>query len=109
MKNLLIIGIIGLVFSLFINGCSRSTDPQIRIRNEQSIKVNVKIQTSGSDKSMSNEVGNEETTSYQSISEGNITATNVSQNESVSFLAAKNTHYTVIISAGKPPSVQVEQ
>jgi hypothetical protein len=107
MKNLLITGIIGLVFLLLISGCSRSTDPQFRIRNEQSSKVNVKIQTSGSDKIISNEVGNDEITAYQSVSEGNITATNVSQNESVSFLAAKNTHYTVIISTGKPPSVQV--
>jgi len=101
--------ILGLVFFVLINGCSSNKDTQFRIRNEQLNKVNVKIQISGSDKSSIHEVGNGEITAYQSVPEGNITATNVSQNESVSFLAAKNTHYTVVISSGKPPSVQVDQ
>jgi hypothetical protein len=103
------IGILGLLFFILINGCSRNTDSQFRIRNEQLNKVNVKIQTSASDKPIFDEVENGQVTAYQSVSEGNVTATNVSQNESVSFLVAKNTHYTIVISIGKPPSVQVDQ
>ncbi|MHB1688958.1 MAG: hypothetical protein ACYCVH_16515 [Ignavibacteriaceae bacterium] len=103
------IGILSLVFFLIINGCSRSPDPQFRIRNEQLNKVNVNIQTSGSNKFSINDVEPGQTTAYQTATEGNITATAVAQNESVSFLAAKNTHYTIVISAGKPPSVNVDQ
>ena len=103
------IGILSLVFFLIINGCSRNTDPQFRIRNEQSNKVNVKIQTSESNKFSINEVEPGQTTEYQSAPEGNITAVAVIQNESVSFIAAKNTKYTIVISAGKPPSLNVDQ
>ena len=103
------IGILSLIFFVFINGCSRNTDTQIRIRNDQLNKVNVNVQTSGSSKFSVNEVEPGQTTAYQTVSEGNITATTVIQNESVSFLAAKNTHYTIVISTGKPPSVHVDQ
>ncbi len=103
------IGILSLVFFLIINGCSSNTDPQFRILNEQVNKVNMNIQTSGNNKFSINNVEPGQTTAYQTASEGNITATAVIQNESVSFLAAKNTHYTIIISTGKPPSVHVDQ
>lgn len=108
MKNIFI-GILSLVFFVFINGCSRNTDPQFRIRNEQLNKVNVNIQTSESKKFSINDVEPGQTTAYQTASEGNITVTAVIQNESVSFLAAKNTHYTIVIGTGKPPSLHVDQ
>jgi hypothetical protein len=107
MRNIFI-GILSLVFCVFINGCSPNKDPQFRIRNEQSNKVNVNIQTSGSTKFSINDVEPGHTTTYQTVSEGNITATAVIQNESVSFLAAKNTLYTIVISTGKPPSLHVD-
>lgn len=103
------IGILSLIFFVFINGCSRNTDTQIRIKNDQLNKVNVNVQTSGSSKFSINEVEPGQTTAYQTVPEGNITATTVIQNESVSFLATKNTHYTIVISTGKPPSVHVDQ
>ena len=105
----IIISILSLIFFVFSNGCSHNTDPQIRIRNEQLNKVNVKIQISGSNKLSINDIVPGQITEYQTASEGNISAVNVIQNESVSFLAAKNTHYTIVISIGKPPSVQVDQ
>jgi hypothetical protein len=105
----IIISILSLMFFVFSNGCSRNKDPQIRIRNEQLNKVNVNIQISGSNKFSINDIVPGQITEYQTASEGNITAVNVIQNESVSFLAAKNTHYTIVISIGKPPSVQVDQ
>ena len=108
MKNISIC-VLSLVFLLIINGCSRNTDPQFRIRNEQLNKVKVNIRTSGNSKLSINNVEPGQTTEYQTTSEGNITAVAVIQNESVSFLAAKNTHYTIVISAGKPPSLQVDE
>jgi hypothetical protein len=108
MKSI-IIGILSLVFFILINGCSHSTDPQFRIRNELVDKVNVSVQTSIGNKVNINDVEPGQTTEYQSASEGNITATAIIQNESVSFVAVKNTHYTIVISPGKPPSLHVDQ
>ncbi len=108
MKNIYI-GILGLVVFVFINGCSSNADPQLRIRNEQLNKVSVKIQTSGNNTLSTNDVEPGQTTSYQTASVGIITATSVNQNESVSFLAAKNAHYTIILNSGKPPSLRVDQ
>ena len=103
----IIISILSLIFLVFNNGCSRNTDPQIRISNEQLNKVNMNI--SGSNKISINDIVPGQITEYQTASEGNITAVNVIQNESVSFLAAKNTRYTIVISIGKPPSVKIDQ
>jgi hypothetical protein len=105
----LFIGIISIIIFVSINGCSRNTDPQFRFRNEQSNKVDMKIQTSGGDKFSIIGIEPGRTTEYQSATEGNITTTAVIQNESVSFLAAKNTHYTIIISTGKPISLQIDK
>ena len=108
MKKLLY-GILGLLFIVFINGCSRNVEPQLRISNKQSSKVSVKIQTSGSDKFILNEVEPGKTTEYQSVTQGNITATAVIQNESISFLAAKNTNYTIVVSAEQPLAMHVDK
>jgi len=101
--------ILSLVFFVCINGCASNPDPQLRIRNEQLGKVNVNVQTTGGNKLNINNIEPGQTTEYQKFSEGNITATDVVHNESVSFLAAKNTHYTIVISSSKPPSVQVDK
>jgi hypothetical protein len=108
MKNIFI-GILSLALFVFVDGCSRNTDPQFRIRNEQLEKVNVNIQSAGKDKFSIDGIEPKQTTAYQSASEGNITATVVIQNESVSFPASKNTLYTIVISTGKPPSIQIDQ
>ncbi|MBA4309500.1 MAG: hypothetical protein C0425_04110 [Chlorobiaceae bacterium] len=103
------VGILTLVLFVFIYGCARNTDPQFSIRNEQANKVDVKIQTSLGNKITINDVEPGQTTAYQTATEGNITATDVIRNESVSFLAEKNTRYTIVISGDKPPSVAVDQ
>ncbi|MHB8853302.1 MAG: hypothetical protein ACYC6P_08120 [Ignavibacteriaceae bacterium] len=72
-------------------------------------KVNVNIRTSGNSKLSITNVEPGQTTEYQTVPEGNITAVAVIQNESVSFLAAKKTHYTIVISTGKPPSLNVDE
>lgn len=108
MKKILI-GILGILFFVLINGCSRNTDPQFRITNKQAEKVNVKIQTATGSKLTINDIKPGQTTSYQTAAIGNITATAVIQNESISFLAAKNTNYTIVISTGNPPSLRIDQ
>lgn len=108
MKKILY-GILGLLFFVLINGCSRNVKPQLRISNKQSSIVSVKIQTSGSDKFIMNEVEPGKTTEYQAVTEGNITATAVMQNESISFLAAKSTHYTIVVSADQPLSMHIDK
>jgi len=102
-------GILGILFIVLINGCSSSADPQFRIRNEHSGKVTVKIQAQENKISSVNDIEPGQTTSYQNTSEGNITATDITHNESVSFLAAKNVNYTILLSSGAPPSVLIDK
>lgn len=97
-----------MLFSIFI-GCAKNPAPQFRIRNDQAVKVNVKVQTSTNEKIAINDIGYQQTTPYQDVAEGNLTVTSVTQNESFSFLAEKNTKYTVIISEGKPPMMVVDK
>ena len=108
MKNIFI-GILCLVIFIIIDGCSRNPEPQFRIRNEQLSKVNINVQTSGSNKISINDIETGQTTEYQRAPEGNITVTAVIQNESISFLAAKNTRYTIVISTGKQPALHIDQ
>lgn len=108
MKNIFI-GLFSLVLVVLIYGCSSNSGTQVRVRNDRVDKVNLNVQVSGGNKFSINDVESGQTTEYQTITEGNITATAVIQNESISFLAEKNKHYTIIISANKPPSVQVDQ
>ena len=102
------IGILSLMIFVFISACSSSSDPQFRIKNEQSNKVNVNVQTTGNNKLNINDIGAGETTEYQKFPEGNNTVTSITQNQSVSFLAAKNTRYTIVISSDQSPAVKVD-
>lgn len=106
MKNI-IKGILCIAAVVYLFGCSHNTSPQIRIRNEQSGKVSVHVQTTGSGKFSINDIESGQTTSYQNASEGNITVTAIIQNESISFLAKKNTRYTIVINTSKPPSLKL--
>jgi uncharacterized protein YxeA len=108
MKKILI-SIVGLLLITFIASCSRNPEPQVRIRNDQPGPVTVKIQASGDNSTTNTDVEAGQTTAYQSVAEGNITSTSITQNESVSFRAAKNTHYTIIISAGQSPTLHIDK
>jgi PBP1b-binding outer membrane lipoprotein LpoB len=101
--------IAGMALFVLINGCSKNPQPQYRIENEQAGKISVKIQTSESGKATLVEVEANQTTSYERAPEGNITVTSVTQNESVSFRAANNIRYTIVIGANKPPLVRIDQ
>lgn len=105
----IVIGILSFVFIAAFISCSTDTNPQIRVKNERSDTVNILIQSSENNKIKINDVEPGETSGYQSIPEGNITATAVIQNESVSFMATKNTAYTIIISIGKSPEITIDK
>jgi hypothetical protein len=108
MKSIFL-GILSLTIIVLFYSCSVNKDPQFRIRNEGSDKINVKVQSPEDVKMSINDIEPGQTTEYTTTSEGNITATAVIQNESISFPAAKNTRYTIIISPGKPPSLQIDK
>ena len=107
--RILLYGFLSLVCLIFIDGCSRESGPQVRIKNEQMNKVEVKIQTSEAGKTVKMEVDQEHTTDFQTAAEGNVTVTSLTQNESVSFLAEKNAKYTIVLSTGAPLSVLTEK
>lgn len=103
------IGILSIAIFIIIISCSSDANPQIRIRNERAENVNVKIQTSVNNEFNFNDVEPGQTSEYQTVSEGNITATAILQNESLSFTTVKNTRYTIVISAGRTPSLQIDK
>lgn len=112
MKNI-IVGILSLAFLIGIMSCSDEADPKFRIRNERLDKANVQIQTTGGNTININDVEAGQTTAFQTAAQGNITATAVIQNESVSptvtFIAAKDTRYTIVILTGAIPTLRVDR
>ena len=102
-----------LTFLLGIISCADETDPNIRVRNERADKANVQIKTTGGNTININDVAAGQTTAYQSVAEGNVTVTAVIQNEpvspTVSFFAAKDIHYTIVILGGDTPTLRVDQ
>ena len=111
MKNLFKI-ILGITFLLTMINCSDDKEPKFRIHNEMANKANVQFQTTGGSTININDVEAGQTTEYQMANEGNITATAVIQNESASptitFFAANNERYTVVILANIPPALRVD-
>jgi hypothetical protein len=111
-KNI-IIGILSLAFIIAIIGCSEEEDPKFRIRNDRADKANVQIQTTGGNTININDVEAGQTTAFQTAAQGNVTATTVIQNESVSpavsFYAEKGTRYTIVIQIGNPPVLRVDR
>lgn len=112
MKKLLL-GILSLIFVIVIISCSDETDPQFRIHNERADKANIQFQTSGGNTVNINDVGGGQSTAYQTVAVGIITATAVIQNESVSpavtFSTEKDTRYTIVIRTGNPPALRVDK
>ena len=111
--NKIMVSILCLTFLFSIMNCSSETDPNIRVRNERADKANVQIKTTGGNTININDVTAGQTTTYQSVAEGNVTVTAVIQNESVSptasFFAAKDIHNTIVILAGDIPTIRVDQ
>jgi len=112
MKHIFL-SILSIAFILSMSACSKEEDPQFRVLNQRSDKANVQIQTSGGYTININDVGEGQTTAYQSAPEGTIVATAVIQNESVSptatFFAGKDTRSTIIIQLGNPPTIRIDQ
>jgi hypothetical protein len=112
MKNLLVV-ILSVTILFGLISCSDDTNPNIRIRNERADKTNVQLQTTGGNTININDVIAGQTTEYRTVAEGNVTATAVIQSVSVSpsvtFFAAMNTRYTIVILSGTIPSLRVEE
>jgi len=110
MKNTMMF-IVAAIFVLSWVGCT-SEDPQIRIRNERVDKANIQLQTTGGNTININDVSTGQTTGYQTVAEGNVVATAVIQNESVSptatFNAEMDSRYTVVILAANPPAIRID-
>lgn len=107
MKKIMV-GILFITITFIIVNCSNDPSPKIRVKNEGMDRVNVKIQTAVNTEFKINDVEPGQTSDYQSATEGNITAIAVSQNESISFVAEKDTRYTIVLSPSKPPTIQID-
>jgi hypothetical protein len=112
MKRVLI-GLISIAFLMLMYACSDEADPQFRIKNERTDKVNVQIQTTGGNTININDVESGITTAYQSAPEGDIVVTAVIQNVTTSptatFFAAKDTRTTIVILAGTVPAIRIDK
>lgn len=109
----IILGILSLLFLITINSCGTETDPEFRVSNQRPTKANVQVQTSGGNTININDVEAGVVTAFQTTAEGNVIATAVIQNEAVSptitFVARKDTRYTIVILTGNTPSLRVDQ
>jgi len=105
--------ILSIAFLLSLSACAKEEDPQFRIMNQRTEKANVQIQTSGGYTININDVVYGQTSPYQSAPAGNIVATAVIHNESVSptatFFAGKDSRSTIVILAGDIPSLRIDQ
>jgi len=108
MKKIYVI-IIGVLLLVILGGCSNNKEPQVRIRNEGADKINVTIQFAAEKKINLSDIEAGKTTDYKVVSAGNITATDLTRNESVSFLAENKASYTVVMGLGKAPSVNMDK
>lgn len=109
----IIFGILSLLFLITINSCGTETDPEFRVSNQRLTKANVQVQTSGGNTININDVEAGLVTAFQTTAEGNVIVTAVIQNEAVSptitFVARKDTRYTIVILTGNIPSLRVDQ
>ncbi|MDP3831227.1 MAG: hypothetical protein Q8Q47_08150 [Ignavibacteriaceae bacterium] len=103
------IPIISLLLILLITNCSIDKDPQIRVFNNSSTNVSFKIQTPGETDMMINDVAPGFSTEYHTSLIGNVTATAMVYNQSVSFSTVMNNNYTITFSDTKPLAVVIEQ
>jgi hypothetical protein len=110
-QSLLILFIAGLVLSQF--GCSTDPEnqPRFRIKNDRATKVNLQIKTSGGNTININDVLPGQTTEYRDAAAGDIEATAIIQDVSVSptttFNAQMNKSYTIVVVNSNPPTLNV--
>lgn len=105
-------GIICFTAFILLYGHVADTDPQFRIKNEQSEEINVQIETSNGATVTIDDIQPGETTEFQSAPVGDIAAKavieNVSLSPSDSFFATKNTRYTVVVISGSSPMLRID-
>ncbi|MBE2279284.1 MAG: hypothetical protein IAE91_02745 [Ignavibacteriaceae bacterium] len=93
---------------IFNYGCTKNTDPQIRIQNKNSVPVEVKITLLEERNDSLHTVDVGATTDYKKINAGEVTVFLKVRNQSISFLATKSNSYTIVIPVDEPPAVIVD-
>jgi hypothetical protein len=110
MKRILSILVLSAI--VFLNIACSEEPPSVRVKNERTTKVNVQIKQSNDNTININDVAGGTVSGYRDITEGACTATAVIQNEtespSVTFTAANDYNYTVVIVNGTPPTLRID-
>jgi hypothetical protein len=111
MKSIIVTVVALVAFSSFA-GCSDSP-PSVRVANQRGSKANVQIKQANGNTINHNNVESGTMSNFQGIAEGDIGVTAIIQNEpvspAVSFNASNENNYTVVILAGDPPTLRVDE
>ena len=93
-------------------GCSSSSRPSVRVRNERATKANVQFKDASGNTTNINDVSGGTTSAYTDIGTGAYTVTAVIQNEAISptvtFTALEDKSYTLVVLVGATPTLRVD-
>ena len=111
MKSI-VVAVVALVAFASFAGCSESP-PSVRVANQRASKANVQIKQANGNTINHNDVEPGTMSNFQGIAEGAIVVTAGIQNESVSptasFNGSNENNYTIVILAGDPPTLRVDE
>ncbi len=100
-----------LLILLSFIGCSDKA-ASVQVSNQRATKANVQFKQANGNTINHNDVISGTMSTLQDVAEGSIVVTAVIQNEVVSptitFTAAKDNNYTIVILAGDPPRLRVD-
>ena len=111
MKRLIILLAAFCVIAVFA-GCA-DKPPSVRVTNQRANKANVQFKQSNGNTINHNDVQPGTSSNYQDVVTGIIDVKAEIQNEpdlaEKSFVATDNTNYTIVILAGDPPTIRIDQ
>ncbi|MFH1195642.1 MAG: hypothetical protein V1720_07995 [bacterium] len=97
---------------IFLNIACSEEPPSVRVKNERTTKVNVQVKQYNDNTININNVEGGTVSGYQDIAEGTFTANAVIQNEtespSITFRAANDNNYTVVVVNATPPTLRID-
>lgn len=107
----MIAGVVAFLVLSLITGCS-DDPPNVRVENQLATKANVQFKQANGGTFNQNNVASATYTAYEDVAEGDISVCAVIQGEyacpTVTFDAANNNSYTIIIIEGDPPFLIVD-
>jgi len=93
-------------------GCSSSSRPSVRVRNERATKANVQFKDASGNTTNINDVSGGSTSAYTEVAPGAYTVTAVIQNEvispTVTFTGLEDKSYTIVVLVGATPTLRVD-